>query len=691
MSESASANALPVSRQVFVPLKDLGLAPENMRFSEPADAGVAQLADTIEAAGVLIPIAVRPGRKTEQSYMALDGRRRRLALLALLDAGRISEDYLVKCELFETKAEQLAALSLTNTERAPVHVADVILTIGKLRKSKMDTAAIAKALGYPELEIKRLQALAGVHGTVLDALRAGKMTLRQVRLCARLEDQALQAEMAEAALDGHLHDYQLQNAVDGSHVTVEDPRFALVGLARYGEAGGRIDSDLFGELPDRVLDEAKLQELWRARIEPFVEAFKQQDFAVFIGRDTVFRAPDGFERLPYVYTYGLADAVKAKIAAAREKAQKASGALQGIDLAGDDAAQLIFPVLQAQLELAAIPLESFKLAAVLLAPDAAHGIQAEFYCVPIEVEADDEGIAGEVADGDDEDDDAPIGGATGSRRLEIEIPAVDVDTEGASNVLHETRTDLATRGLIRDLADNPGAALTALVAQMFKALAFSAGVSHGSSALTLTATAYRRGSTPPVPALDGEVHARLEARRAAFHASGLRPIPWVDSLPHGEKMALLAELTAISLNLCEPRKDMIRRAARAEAIEIAELTGADITAHWTPDEPFLAVHSKKQLLDLVAEMGAEDPRAASLKKDELVTFVAEACAERLWAPKVLSWQFAAIEAAEEAAQDGDKQPDTLDEAPLDPREADALGMEGSDAGPQSEFDPQAAA
>ena len=67
MSKAASTSFQPVNRQVFVPLKDLGLAPENMRFNEPADEGVPQLADTIEAAGVLIPIAVRPGRKKEQA------------------------------------------------------------------------------------------------------------------------------------------------------------------------------------------------------------------------------------------------------------------------------------------------------------------------------------------------------------------------------------------------------------------------------------------------------------------------------------------------------------------------------------------------------------------------------------------------------------------------------------------------
>jgi ParB family chromosome partitioning protein len=102
-------------------------------------------------------------------------------------------------------------------------------------------------------------------------------------------------------------------------------------------------------------------------------------------------------------------------------------------------------------------------------------------------------------------------------------------------------------------------------------------------------------------------------------------------------MALLAELTALSLNLREPRTSMIRHGARAEAAEIAALCGADISAHWTPDQPYLGVHSKKQLFALLDEMGVEDDRAKGLKKDHLVDFVAEAAAERSWAPAALSW------------------------------------------------------
>jgi len=228
---------------------------------------------------------------------------------------------------------------------------------------------------------------------------------------------------------------------------------------------------------------------------------------------------------------------------------------------------------------------------------------------------------------------------------------------------------VATRGLIRDLADNPGAALTALLAQLFKHLALHGGVSAETSAVTISATRYSRGQTAAIPALDGEVRARLEARRADYKASGLRPIAWVDTLAHGEKMALLAELVAISLNVREARTGSIRHAARAEAAEIAEICAADISAHWTPDADYLAVHSKKQLLALLDEMEVDDPRAKTLKKDELVAFAAEMAAERQWAPAVLSWETAGSvigdEGGEAPADDGEEpSPEPIPSAPV---------------------------
>lgn len=69
-----------------------------------------------------------------------------------------------------------------------------------------------------------------------------------------------------------------------------------------------------------------------------------------------------------------------------------------------------------------------------------------------------------------------------------------------------------------------------------------------------------------------------------------------------------------------------------------ELDGASHVLHptrnfarWAPDEAYLAAHSKAKLLGLLKELGVENDRAKAPNKDALVTFAAEAAAERQWA------------------------------------------------------------
>jgi ParB family chromosome partitioning protein len=629
----AAVSPTPMT-SIKVRLGDLGLAPENLRFKESADDGVPQLADTILAAGVVIPPIVRPGRKGEQRFMALDGRRRRLGLLLLRERGDLTDDYEVDCLLAETKAQQVAGVMLPATEHAPVHIADVIIAIGKLRKTKLDTGAIAAALGYAELEIKRLEALAAVHPNVLKALRAGKLTLKQVRLFARIGDKKQQAEIAQTALDGYFQDYQLKGLVTRGRVTVDDPRFTLVGMDRYVAAGGRVSSDLFAELPDALLDPEILSAAWRDRVQPIAAHLQAEGLAVYLGDDGDFGAPEGFSRLPYVYRPDLTDAQTTALNEANYRVTQLSSELQDIDPEADEAPGAFGPLVSAMAAVAGAPLSRCKIGAVILSPAGSdYGFAVSFYSVPLPASE----LPEEIEDEADEEEEVEVGGRYGRAVADIEVPQADVEVEGSSHVLHETRTDVATRGLIRDLADDPSAALTVLVAQLFKQLALHSSGGLDASALQISGVRYSRGSTPPIPSLDGEVKARLDARRAAYKASGLRPITWVETLAHGEKMALLAELTAMSLNLREARTSLIRHAARAEAAEIAALCGADISAHWTPDGSYLAVHSKKQLLALLDEMEAEDERAKTLKKDDLVAFVGEAAAERQWAPAALAW------------------------------------------------------
>lgn len=657
MTDTQTVPAVPPTPMtgIKVRLGDLGLAPENVRFKEPADDGVPQLAETILAAGVVIPPIVRSGRKGEQRFMALDGRRRRLGLLLLRERGDLTDEYEVDCLLAETKAQQVAGVMLPATEHAPVHIADVITAIGKLRKTKLDTGAIAAALGYAELEIKRLEALAAVHPNVLKALRAGKLTLKQVRLFARIGDKKQQAEIAQTALDGYFQDYQLKGLVTRGRVTVDDPRFTLVGMDRYIAAGGRVSSDLFAELPDALLDPEILSAVWRDRVQPIAAHLQAEGLSVYLGDDGDFGAPEGFSRLPYVYRPDLTEAQTTALNEANYRVTQLSSELQDIDPEADDAPGAFGPLVSAMAAVAGAPLSRCKIGAVILSPaESDYGFAASFYSVPLPASE----LPEEIEDEADAEDEVEVGGRYGRAVADVEMPQADVEVEGSSHVLHETRTDVATRGLIRDLADDPSAALTVLVAQLFKQLALHSSGGLDASALQISGVRYSRGSTPPIASLDGEVKARLDAKRAVYKASGLRPITWVETLAHGEKMALLAELTAMSLNLREARTSMIRHAARAEAAEIAALCGADISAHWTPDAGYLAVHSKKQLLALLDEMEAEDDRAKTLKKDDLVAFVGEAAAERQWAPAALAWDRGVEAEASEVEKEADASVDS---------------------------------
>ena len=611
--------------RVQVPLCDLGLAPENLRAAEPEDADVPRLAETIRAAGLLYPPIVRRGRRNEAPFMVLDGRRRRFALQRLAAEGAIGHDHPVECLLAEDRAAQAAGALLPNAEHAPVHAADIILAIGKLRRARLTTTAIAEALGYDEIEVRRLEAMAGVHADVLRAFREGRLSLRQVRLFARLKDKARQGELAQNALAGCFYESALRSQLEGGRVTVEDPRFALVSEADYAAAGGRLRADLFGEMPAEVLDPQQLDALWRTAAEGIGEVLVREGLALGLSRERGYATPEGLAHLPFVHWGALPEATQAALDAARGEIETALDALARAEPSERAAAHA--EVLRVRLALARLTAGRGEVAFALLTP-VRGGLDATFFQrPPAEASADEDDPEAVDDDLSSERDDGDEAAA------EPEAPAVAVETQGVSHAQHGVRTEMATRGLARDLADRPDAAAVALTAHLFAQLLL------GPSPLSEAALQVRAAGAARETAddgLDGEVWARLAARREAWRASGLRPIPFVAGLDDEDRGRLLAELTAVTLDLKEPRTTQVRRAARAEALEIARLCDADLSRRWTPDAGFLGVHSRAQLLGFLADMGVELPKA-NLRKDELVRAVAEAAADRRWLPACLRW------------------------------------------------------
>ena len=641
---------------VFTPVEqtlrlgDLGIARENLRHGEPPDDDIPTLAATLKAAGQLQPITVRPGRgKKEAAWMALDGRRRRLALGLLLEAGEIDEDYPVRAYVETDPARQAAAVLLTNTA-VPVHVADVIAAIGRMLKSKLTVEAIARALGYAEIEIKRLAALASLPSAAIVALKSGRMTLKQARLLARLPDKAEQKELAEAALDGHgFQDWRIIERLDDARVTTRDRRCALVDPETYAAAGGRTETDLFGELVPVLLDPDILTDIWMQRVAGIAAVFEAEGIAVHVTAGPEPELADDLEPLGYVYDRSLPPEDMARYRAEREvyneRVEAARNALTNLEQ--PDVADLaIVDMIHARIASDQTGCGERAVTTVVLWPAAGVGIDLRCY-TPQErdIEVDPSVL-----------DDSAVLPSTPPAYAPPEVEAPEPETEGVNHALHGVRTDVATRGLIRALADDPTAALTALIARLFNLVVRRAHVARSDSALAILATAFSPPGGRVIEALDGAVRQRLDDRRAAWQASGETVIAWVHGLPHGEKMSLLAELTAISLDVHEARTTLIRRNARSEAAELAALCHADIALHWTPDAPFLQPHSKALLMGMLETMGAADDRTKSLKKTELVDWVAEQAAARAWAPVGLSWSAAYgdgnVGDGEGSAQDG---------------------------------------
>lgn len=331
-------------------LRDLDVAPENMRFGEPPDDGVPELAETIFAAGVLQPLTVRPGRgRKEKPGMALDGRRRLLALCLLRDAGRITDDYPVDAFVETDPARQAAAVVLTNTA-VPVHVADIIVAIGKMSKAKLTAAVIAGALGYAEVDVRRLSALAELHPNALEALKGGRINLRQARLLARLPNRKEQGEIAEAAMNGFgFQEWRITDRLDAGQVTVRDRRFRLVGAARYAAAGGRIESDLFGERPDVLLDPEILQSAWLARAESLAKGLATDGAHLQVAVAAAEIDDPGLEPFGDTYGMGLDAEGLAAWEAAQAAQQAAEAVLADLDWASEGADPALMAYLSAKL------------------------------------------------------------------------------------------------------------------------------------------------------------------------------------------------------------------------------------------------------------------------------------------------------------------------------------------------------
>lgn len=247
----AKINERPI---MSVALSHLERHPNNMRKTSPA--GIAELAESIARDGLLNPLTVC-SHPTEAQIMLVPAGGRRLAALQLLaKQKRIPEDYGVSVTVVQP--EEAEAISLTeNQMREAMHPIDQFMAFKGQVEAGHPIADVAARFGVTEKFVKQRLKLAAVAPQLLEAYRAGEMTLEHLQAFTVTDDQDLQVEVWEDNKIGVKRGFtdadEIRDELRSDAVSSKDIRLKFVGLANYQKAGGAIiAADLFASDDDKT-------------------------------------------------------------------------------------------------------------------------------------------------------------------------------------------------------------------------------------------------------------------------------------------------------------------------------------------------------------------------------------------------------------------------------------------------------
>ncbi len=224
----------------YVPLADLYLSDLNPR-QDVAEDGIDLLADSLVACGLIQNLA---GLRDEAGKVGVVAGGRRLRALNIAVAERPDLAQVpVRMAPSAFVAEEWA--NAENTAREELDPVDEVRAYHRMAEKALSTAKISQAFGVTEAHVRRRLALAGLPDPVLDALKAGEISMGQAKAMTVSEDEKKILEVLERAKRGWFNEYQIKSALKPDAVDGDNRKARFVGQAAYEAAGGSITQDLF--------------------------------------------------------------------------------------------------------------------------------------------------------------------------------------------------------------------------------------------------------------------------------------------------------------------------------------------------------------------------------------------------------------------------------------------------------------
>ncbi|WP_165356506.1 ParB/RepB/Spo0J family partition protein [Sphingosinicella sp. BN140058] len=225
----------------------------------------AQLKADIEARGLLQNLVVTATAKPRGSFAVEAGERRRRALQALADEGKLDKAHAVPCLVLEVGSIPLDEASLAeNLQRLSMNPADECLAFQQLIAAGADVESIARRFGLTTRFVEGRLRLADLAPVVFEALGSGEIGLEVAKAYAVTSDRERQAWVYEQIGNsyGGAQPDSVRRMMTQATASGSDRRARFVGEDAYVGAGGRVERDLFsGEAATRWLDVPLLERL----------------------------------------------------------------------------------------------------------------------------------------------------------------------------------------------------------------------------------------------------------------------------------------------------------------------------------------------------------------------------------------------------------------------------------------------
>ena len=324
-----------------IALNKLIASPRNVRRSSDPQANLELKAD-IEAHGLLQNLVVTSVKKPKGCFAVEAGERRRQALVALAEEGKLAKDHEVCCLVVDAEAGQEASLA-ENFQRLAMNPADECLAFSQLVEQGADPEGIARRFGLTVRFVEGRLRLASLAPVVFDALGAGEISLDVAKAYAATPDAERQAYVFDQVRSCYMssHPDSIRRMMTQATVSASDRRARFIGEETYVAAGGRVERDLFADADEaRWLDVALLERLATEKMEALAAATAAEQGLAFV-RPTLdswigYPATEGLRRVT-VETPPLTDEETARVEALEEQIGELVGLLE--DEETDDAAR----------------------------------------------------------------------------------------------------------------------------------------------------------------------------------------------------------------------------------------------------------------------------------------------------------------------------------------------------------------